>query len=83
LLSTQGDGHQMTAANEQQRLEALKKRAAKFGHEIEPSMKKPGYCLWVSLPGVGRYMVLGREGAATLDAIAQKLDEIEAEARPK
>jgi hypothetical protein len=73
----------MTTANEQQRLEALKKRAAKFGHEIEPTMKKPGYCLWVSLPGVGRYMVLGRDGTATLDVIAQKLDEIEAEVGTK
>jgi hypothetical protein len=73
----------MTTANEQQRLEALKRRADKLGHEIEPSLNKRGYCLWVAVPGVGRYMVLGREGDVTLDAIAQKLDEIEAEAGTK
>ena len=67
-------------ANEQEKLAALKMRANKLGHQIEPSVKKLGYCLWQSWPGVGRYMVLGRNDndGVTLDAIAQKLDEIEA-----
>ena len=73
----------MTTASEQQRLEALIKRADKLGYEIEPSVRKLGYCLWRSWPGIGRQMVLGRDGDVTLDAIAQKLDEIEAEAEPK
>jgi hypothetical protein len=68
-----------TPANEQERLEALSKRAGKLGYQIEPSVKKLGYCLWRSWPDVGRQMVLGRDGDVTLDAIAQKLDEIEAE----
>jgi hypothetical protein len=67
----------MTPANEQEWLEALNKRADKLGYQIEPSVKKLGYCLWRSWPGVGRHMVLGRDGDVTLDAIAQKLDEIE------
>jgi hypothetical protein len=67
-------------ANEQEKLAALMMRANKLGHQIEPSVKKLGYCLWQSWPGVGRYMVLGRNDndGVTLDAIAQKLDEIEA-----
>jgi hypothetical protein len=73
----------MTTASEQQRLEALIKRAAKLGYEIEPSMKKLGYCLWRSWPGIGRQMVFGRDGDVTLDVIAQQLDEIEAEGGPK
>jgi hypothetical protein len=70
----------MTMADEQEKLAALKMRADKLGHQIEPSVKKLGYCLWQSWPGVGRYMVLGRNDndGVTLDAIAQKLDEIEA-----
>jgi hypothetical protein len=32
---------------------------------------------------VGRQMILGRNGDVGLDAIAQKLDEIEAEAGPR
>ena len=68
--------------NEQKLLEALNKRALSLGYQIEPSVKKPGYCLWQSWPG-GRHMILGRDGGVALDAIAQKLDEIEAEARPK
>jgi hypothetical protein len=66
-------------ADEQEKLAALKMRADKLGHHIEPSVKKLGYCLWQSWPGVGRYMVLGRNDndGVTLDAIAQKLDEIE------
>ena len=67
-------------ANEQERLEALNKHAGKLGYQIELSVKRLGYCLWQSWPGVGRYMVLGRNDndGVTLDAIAQKLDEIEA-----
>ena len=66
--------------DEQEKLAALKRRADKLGHQIEPSVKKLGYCLWQSWPSVGRYMVLGRNDndGVTLDAIAQKLDEIEA-----
>jgi len=69
----------MTMADEQEKLAALKMRANKLGHQIEPSVKRLGYCLWQSWPGVGRYMVLGRNDndGVTLDAIAQKLDEIE------
>jgi hypothetical protein len=61
------------------KLAALKRRADKLGHQIEPSVKKLGYCLWQSWPG-GRLMILGRNDndGVTLDAIAQKLDEIEA-----
>jgi hypothetical protein len=73
----------MTTTSEQERLEALNKRAAKLGCEIELSMTKLGYCLWRPWPGIGRHMVLGPEGDVTLDAIAQKLDEIEAEAGTK
>jgi hypothetical protein len=65
-------------ADEQEKLAALEWRAVKLGHQIEPSVKKLGYCLWRSWPDVGRQMILGREGDVTLDAIAQKLDEIEA-----
>src|SRR5215813_5949929 len=70
----------MIMANEQEKLAALKMRANKLGHQVEPSVKRQGYCLWQSWAGIGRYMVLGRndnDGVA-LDAIAQKLDEIEA-----
>lgn len=74
---------EMTTADEQEWLEALNKRAGKLGCQIELSMDKRGYCLWETVPGVGRYLILGREGGVTLDAIAQKLDEIEAEAGPK
>ena len=65
-------------ANEQEDLEALKKRAAKLGYQIESSENGPGYSLWEVLPDVGRYMILGRNGGVTLDVIAQKLDELEA-----
>jgi hypothetical protein len=68
----------MTMADEQEKLAALKWRAVKLGHQIEPSVKELGYCLWQSWPGVGRHMVLGNNDGVTLDAIAQKLDEIEA-----
>jgi hypothetical protein len=70
----------MTMADEQEKLAALKRRADKLGYQIEPSVKKLGYCLWQSWPGVGRYMVLGRDDndGVTLDAIARKLDEVEA-----
>ena len=66
-------------ADEQEKLSALKRRADKLGHQIEPSIRKLGYCLWQSWPG-GRHMILGRNDndGVTLDAIAQKLDEIEA-----
>jgi hypothetical protein len=70
-------------ANEQEWLEVLNGRADKLGYQIEPSMKMLGYCLWRSWPGVGREMILGRSGDVALDAIAQKLDEIEAEAGPR
>jgi hypothetical protein len=73
----------MTSANEQEWFEALKERAGKVGYQIEPSVKKLGYCLWRSWPDVGRQMILGRDGDVTLDAIAQKLDEVEAEERKK
>ena len=66
-------------ANEQGRLEALSERAGKLGHQIELSMDKRAYCLWETIPGVGRYLILGREGGVALDAIAQKLDQVEAE----
>jgi hypothetical protein len=68
----------MTMADEQEKLAALRMRANKLGHQIEPSVKELGYCLWQSWPGVGRHMVLGNNDGVTLDAIAQKLDEIEA-----
>jgi hypothetical protein len=69
----------MTMADEQEKLAALKWRAVKLGHQIEPSVKKLGYCLWQTWPG-GRLMILGcnDNDGVTLDAIAQKLDEIEA-----
>ena len=73
----------MTSANEQEWFEALNERAGKVGYQIEASVKKLGYCLWRSWPDVGRHMILGRDGDVTLDAIAQKLDEIEAEERKK
>ena len=65
-------------ADEQEKLAALKMRANKLGHQIELSVKELGYCLWQSWPGVGRHMVLGNNDGVPLDAIAQKLDEIEA-----
>jgi hypothetical protein len=64
--------------NEQERLRAFKERARKLGYEIEPAFRRPGYCLWEVLPGIGRHMILGRDGDITLTAIAQKLAEIEA-----
>ena len=66
-------------ADEQEKLAALKWRAVKLGHQIEPSVKKLGYFLWQSWPG-GRHKILGcnNNDGVTLDAIAQKLDEIEA-----
>ena len=66
-------------ADEQEKLSALKRRADKLGHQIELSVGKLGYCLWQCWPG-GRHMILGRNDndGVTLDAIAQKLDEIEA-----
>jgi hypothetical protein len=69
--------------DEQQKLAALKNRAEKLGYQIEPSVNKLGYCLWQSWPGVGRHMVIGRDGGITLDVIAQKLGEVEAEAAKK
>ena len=70
----------MTMADEQEKLAALKRRADELGYQIEPSAKRLGYCLWQSWPGVGRYMVLGcnDNDGVTLDAIARKLDEIDA-----
>jgi hypothetical protein len=74
----------MTMADEEEKLAVLKRRADKLGYQIEPSVKKLGYCLWQSWPG-GRHMILGRNDndGVTLDAIAQKIDEIEAEAQKK
>ena len=69
----------MTMADEQEKLAVLNRRADKLGYQIEPSVKKLGYCLWQSWPG-GRHMILGRNDndGVTLDAIARKLDEVEA-----
>jgi hypothetical protein len=39
--------------------------------------------LWRIWPGSGRQMILGISGGVTLDIIAQKLEEIEAEERVK
>jgi hypothetical protein len=74
----------MTMADEQEKLAVLNRRADKLGYQIEPSVKKLGYCLWQSWLGVGRYMVLGRNGndGVTLDAIARKLDEVAAGDHP-
>src|SRR5262249_8923444 len=58
-------------------LAALKSRANKLAHQIEPSVKNQGYCLWQTWPD-GRLMILGRNDGVTLDAIAEKLEEIEA-----
>jgi hypothetical protein len=74
---------EMTMANEQERLETMNKRTGKLGYKIEPSVNKLGYCLWQSWPGVGRHMILGRDGGVTLNAIEQKLDEVEAKEKKK
>jgi hypothetical protein len=73
----------MTMADEQEKLAALKMRANKLGHQLEPSVKKLGYCLWQCWPDA-RLMILGcnDNDGVTLDAIAQKLDEIEAGNHP-
>jgi hypothetical protein len=60
--------------NEQDELAALHARAAKAGCRIELSPDKRGYYLWEVLPGIGRRLLLGREGAVSLDAIAKRLD---------
>jgi hypothetical protein len=65
--------------DEQARVAALKMRARNLGYEIEPSVRRSGYCLWRSLRGVGRHMVLGGNDGVALDAIIEKLDEVEAE----
>jgi hypothetical protein len=65
--------------NKHDDLQALKKRARELGYEIDPSVRRLGYCLWRSWPGVGRQMVLGGNDGVALDAIAEKLDEVEAE----
>ena len=74
----------MTMADEQEKLAVLKRRADKVGYQVEPSVKKLGYCLWQSWPG-GRHMILGRNDndGVTLDAIARKLDEVEVEEKVK
>jgi hypothetical protein len=64
--------------DDQERLPVLKERARKLGYQIELAIGRPGYCLWEVLPGIGRHMILGRDGDITLTAIAQKLAEIEA-----
>ena len=73
----------MTMAGEQEKLAVLKRRADRLGYQIGPSVKKLGYCLWQSWPG-GRHMILGRNDndGVTLDAIARKLDEVEAGDHP-
>ena len=63
--------------DEQEKLTDLKRRACKLGHQVEPSVQRLGYCLWRTWPG-GRFMILGRNDGVALDAIEQKLDEIEA-----
>jgi hypothetical protein len=73
----------MAMDSEEARLAGLKIRADKLGYEIEPSIRRPGYCLWRSWPGIGRQMILGRDGGVMLDAIAQKLDEMEVDAGTK
>ena len=60
--------------NEQDELAALHARAAKAGCRIEVTLDKRGYYLWEILPGIGRRLLLGRDGAVSLDAIAKKLD---------
>jgi hypothetical protein len=59
---------------------ALKMRARKLGYDIEPSVRRSGYCLWRVWPGIGRHMVIGGNDGVTLDTIAAKLDELEVEA---
>jgi hypothetical protein len=68
-------------ATDEEKLAALKARAARLGHQIE--IDRRGYCLWQVLPGIGRILILGRESGVTLDAIAKKLDELTAEPRKK
>jgi hypothetical protein len=62
---------EMTTANEQEWLEALNKRAGKLGYQIEPSVTKLGYCLWRSWPGIGRQMILGRDGDVTRASVSK------------
>ena len=62
---------------------ALFKRAERLSYQIEPSADQIGYCLWRIWPGSGRQMILGLSGGVTLEIIAKKLDEIEAEERGK
>src|SRR5262249_13048455 len=76
-LSVASQTGEMTVTDEQEALAALKSRANKLGHQIEPSVKNQRYCLWQTWPD-GRVMILGRNHGVTLDAIAEKLDEIEA-----
>ena len=70
-------------ADEQKRVAALQRRAGKLACQIEPSPDHRGYCLWRSCPGSGRQMILGQGGGVSLEVIAKKLDEIEAEAGTK
>jgi hypothetical protein len=65
--------------SEQEKLVALNACATRLGYKIDLSLDKRGYCLWQTLPGVGRYLVLGREGGVAIDTIAKKLDELEVE----
>jgi hypothetical protein len=64
------------ATTDHERLEALQVKASKLAYQIDASVDRQGYCLWRLLPGVGRSMVLGREGGVTLDAIEKKLETI-------
>jgi len=63
-------------ADEQDELAALHARAAKVGCQVEISPDKRGYSLWEVLPGIGRRLLLGREGGVALDVVAKKLDEL-------
>ena len=69
--------------NEEARFAALNMRARELGYEIDPSVRRLGYCLWRSLPGVGRQMVPGDNDGVALDVIAEKLDEVEAKGTGK
>lgn len=68
------------ANDEEKRVAALKLQAKKLGCQIHATADRHGYGLVRSLPGSGRQMLLGRDGGVALDAIAKKLDELEAEA---
>jgi predicted CoA-binding protein len=70
-------------AIDERKLAALQERGVKLGYQVDTSMNKLGYCLWRVLPRVGRYLILGRDGGVTLEAIEKKLDEIDGDAGNK